>query len=60
MPIFDAEIRVPVEIGYHIEAGQIIVDTVFVTGTKDNLPLTDKMAYTVLELCRNDNLEDTP
>ena len=60
MPIFDADIRVPVEIGYTIIGGQIEVDAVVVTGTGANLPLTDKMAYTVLELCRNDNLEDTP
>ena len=60
MPIFDADIRVPVEIAYTIVGGKIEVDAVIVTGTKDNLPLTDKMAYTVLELCRNDNLEDTP
>ena len=60
MPIFDAEVRTPVEIAYYIEDGKIIVAAVVVTGTGSNLPLTDKMAYTVLELCRNDNLEDTP
>ena len=57
MPIFDAEIRVPVEIAYYLEGGKIIVDAVLVTGTGSNLPLTDKMAYTVLELCRNDQKE---
>ena len=60
MLIFDAEIRVPVEIGYTIIGGQIEVDAVVVTGTGANLPLTDTMANWILELCRNDNLEDTP
>ena len=60
MPIFDAEIRVPVEVAYYKEGGKIIVDAVVVTGTGANLPLTDTMANWILELCRNDNLEDTP
>jgi len=54
MPIFDAEIKTPVEIAYYIEDGKIIVDAVLVTGTGSNLPLTNKMAEFVLELCRND------
>lgn len=57
MAIFDAEILVSVEIGYHIEGGQIMVDGVLVAGTGQQLPLNNKMAEQVLKLCRNDQKE---
>ena len=57
MPVFDAEIPVPVEIAYYKEDGQIIVDAVLVCGTGQQLPLSNKMAEQLLELCRNDQLE---
>jgi len=60
MPVFDTEIRVPIEVAYCLEEGKIMVDAVLVSGTGANLPLTDTMANWILELCRNDNLEDTP
>ena len=57
MPVFDAEIRVPIEIAYVVEDGKIIVDAVLVCGTGQMLPMNNKMAEHVLELCRNDQLE---
>ena len=57
MPVFDAEITVPVEVAYYIEGGQIIVDAVTVNGTGQMLPLNNKMAEFVLELCREDQKE---
>lgn len=57
MPIFDTEIRVNIEVAYFFEDGQIIVDAVLVSGTGARLPLTDKMAERIVELCREDQLE---
>ena len=51
MPVFDTELKVPVEIAYVIEEGKVIVDAVLVYGTGENLPLNDNMAHQVVELC---------
>ena len=58
MPIFDAELTVPVCIGYLIEGGRIVVDAVLVAGTGQQLPLNDDMAQRILELCQENELEE--
>lgn len=57
MPVFDAEIKVPIMIDYHIEEGKIHLNTILVYGTGQVLPLNNAMAERIVELCREDMKE---
>lgn len=58
MPVFDAEITIPVEIAYQRWEGKLVVDSVSVYGTGQELPLSNDMAHKVQELCWENEKEE--